>query len=260
MNSIFESLLNALDAADGVIYIGWRESMAWPDGVKDKFIKLGLLKGIVAAKQLECVGCENNCFMDIESVIAKGVKRSFIICDVPEMQSQMGRISVPSEQLSRWRFSVKQLAKIVHGLLGFETEIEPLNSGAEYRLGWLEGTKGRRKVSIHTKSVVLAISGIVVPLSEILYFEGDGLKIDQFRLNEMVNSKPKSQKSYEPNQDKRTAGKAQTLEMRASWQSAYISLKKKHPTKPNTWISEQIAKLDISLDRNARTIYKDMTP
>jgi hypothetical protein len=46
--------------------------------------------------------------------------------------------------------------------------------------------------------------------------------------------------------------------MYGQWRKAYRELKKKRPNMSDVWYSQQIAKLDIALGRDAETIRKQM--
>lgn len=49
-----------------------------------------------------------------------------------------------------------------------------------------------------------------------------------------------------------------TQAMYADWHDEYLRLKKKHPNKSNSWISQQIAKLPIAQGKDSETIRKNM--
>lgn len=70
--------------------------------------------------------------------------------------------------------------------------------------------------------------------------------------------KPSGQKRYTKNNDKQTDNKAKTQAKYDVWQKQAKKLRKKHPSKPKTWIAAQIAKLPIAEGKSADTIRKNI--
>lgn len=70
--------------------------------------------------------------------------------------------------------------------------------------------------------------------------------------------KSSGQKRYTKNNDKQTDNKAKTQAKYDVWQKQAKKLRKKHPSKPKTWIAAQIAKLPIAEGKSADTIRKNI--
>lgn len=252
------ALIAHTEASDGPVNIGSTEVQQWDHGVLDQFLETGLLTPTINANSLECPGCEHHCAMPV-LLTDDGSERAFIICDHNEMQSQMGRISVSKQNLKQWKSSAHQFSDVVSKFLEFKTKPEYKKDSAIYRLGMLQSTSGRRWVSLHTKPLQIEINSHTAPLSELLYFDNLSLRFDMPRIEELLQS-PSVQKgkTYQPDTSKREARRLATQAMHQDWKDAYLELKGTYPTKPNDWISKQIAKKDIAQGRDSETIRKNM--
>ncbi len=63
---------------------------------------------------------------------------------------------------------------------------------------------------------------------------------------------------YTPSTNKREAKKLETLAMYQDWKDEYLKFKKLHPKQSKTWISLQIAKMDIAKGKDSETIRKKL--
>lgn len=251
------SLIEHVNAADKPVSLGWYEVQQWQGGVLERFLAVGLLAKNVKAHSLLCTGCEQHCFMPVYQTDDE--QRAFIVCDNPDKQEQMGRIQVPLERLQQWQASARQFAAVVAGLLGFESRPVYQQASASYRLGMLKSDGGRRWVSLTAQPLALEVKRYEVPLSDLLYFDAEGLGIDKPRIDGLLNSTPSDTgKAYTPDVSKQEAGKLATLAMYKDWHDEYLRLKQKHPNKSDRWHSMQIAKLNIAQGRDSETIRKNM--
>jgi hypothetical protein len=103
------SLIAHSNASNGPVNIGWDEVAQWQDGILNRFIDLGVLVKDVNTKSITCLGCEHNCIMEV--LLTEDAKRAFIVCEDPDMQGHMGRISVPLVRLQQWRIKKDLLVK-----------------------------------------------------------------------------------------------------------------------------------------------------
>jgi hypothetical protein len=251
------TLIDHVSASDKPVNIGWDEVAQWRDGLLKRFAKLGLIDKDVNAQSLECMGCEHRCFMDV--LLTEDSKRAFIVCNHPEMQSQMGRINVPLERLKQWQTSARQFAVVIAGLLGFDTAPAYQKNSASYKLGMLKGNSGRRCVSLVIKPLQLEISGHTLPVIDLLYFNDNELAIDVLRIASLLDlTAIDTDKAYTPNISKQETRKRATQAMRQNWRDKYQVLLLEHPYKTDEWYSMQISKLPIANGRSAETIRKDM--
>lgn len=264
LDDVLMELLSALGATGEAHLVGWPTVQQWPGNTLNTLLKNGVLTLAKQAESIECPGCDNHCFMDVLTVAASGGKpaRACVVCDDPEMQGQMGKINIPLAQLQQWRMTALQMANVVAGLLGIESKAEHKHGQNNIRVGMVKGKKGRKWLSLNLSPLTLEINEHQIPLEEVLLFEGDTLTIDQQRINLFIDTTPcSSGKKYKPSVEKREAGKRKTEAMYEDWQEEYLKLRRKHPDTvkySDTWISIQIAKLDIAKDRDAETIRKNM--
>lgn len=260
-NDVLLELLANLRSENKAISISWETVQQWPEGVLNTFLQLGLLIPASAAQSIECNGCENHCFMDVITLPHDdaALTRAFIVCDDPEMQSQMGRVKVPLVRLQQWQGSVKQLAKAIAELLGLTDKIIFSANHAVIKLGMLKTEKGRRWVTLNSSDLSLELNQHTIPVDEVLYFENQQLVIDQNKIDDLLNSESLSKgKKYMPSTNKREARKLETQAMHQNWQDEYLRLKDQHPNKADTWYAAKIFKMDIAKGRDAETIRKNM--
>lgn len=244
-------LIAHINACNKPVNIDWNETQKWQNDVLERFVDEGLLVKGVDAQSLECTGCEHRCFMNVH-LVTGGETRAFIVCDQPEIQSQMGRIRVPLERLQQWETSPKHITAVICRLLGFKSKPKYQESANSYRLEMLQGKKGRRWVSVQTQPLSLEINRHTVPMEDLLYFDGKELVIDKPQVTEILNKPPANKsKTYTPDISKREAGKLATQARHQDWKDEYLRLKEKHPQKSDEWISIQIAKLPVAQERDS---------
>jgi hypothetical protein len=261
LHRILLSLIEGINSTNQPVVISWDEVKLWPAWVLEKLVDVGILVPTARAKSLECCGCEHRCFMEIMMQKNKNEPstRFFIVCNDPEMQSQIGRIEIPSQRLQQWQCAIQQLVKVTAKLLGIEDKVEIPLDQSNIKIGMLKGSKGRRWVSLKTNPLSLEINNQTMLLEEVLFFEGNQLIIDKSRVNEQLNKAPQSRgKAYAPSTNKREESKRRTLAMRKNWNDEYVKLKRNHPDKSAVWCSIQIAKMPISQGKDAKTILRYM--
>ena len=254
-------LLEHIGSTSEPVLIGWDNTQQWLSGELERLVQAGVLLPASSAQSIVCNACERHCFMDVIVQAGEGDcdNRAFIVCDVPEMQSQIGRVQIPLERLQQWKTDFKQVAGVVAGLLGFDEFTQYRPGQGFIRLGMLKSNGGRRWVSIYNQPLVLEINGIKTPLSDLLFIDDGVVAIDKARIDELVNTKRLTVgKAYVASTDKREAGKLATQAKYQDWQDEYISLQVKHPTKSKSWYSLQIAKLPMAQGADSETIRKHL--
>jgi len=260
-SAVLLDLLEHINSTSEPVVVNWDYVQQWPIGALECFLQSGMLTPASSAKSIECNACEHRCFMDVVMLIGEGesVNRAFIVCEEPEMQSQMGRVKVPLDRLQQWNTGFKQLAGVIAGLLGFEGRIEYKPEQDFIRLGMLKSKGGRRWVSLWNKSLMLEINGFKTAINELLFVDDGVLVIDTPRIDELLEAKPLTVgKAYTPSTDKREALKLVTQAKYQDWQDEYASLQVKHPAKTKTWYSRQISKLPIAQGSDSETIRKHL--
>ncbi len=256
-NDVLAGLLVALRAHNKPLIVSRDSVHQWPDDLLDTLLELGFLTPIASAQSIECLTCENRCFMDV--ITLPHDNRAFIVCDDEVMQSQVGRIAIPLERLKQWHYSVKQLAQVIAELLGLKDTIKFSADQPIIKLGMLKGLKGRRWLTLNTLTLSLEVNKHTIAVDDVLYFEDGQLMIDHACIDGLLNSEPLNQgKAYIPSINKREAKKLETQAMYQDWKDAYIVVSQSHPDKSKSWCSLQIAKMDIAKDKDAETIRKNM--
>lgn len=260
-NDVLLDILVRLRAENKPILIGWDTVQLWSEHVLDSFLELGLLSPASSAQSIECIACENHCFMDVITLPHDdpALSRAFIVCDDAEMQSQIGRVQVPLIKLQQWHSSVKQLAKVIADLLDFKDKFEYSANQSTIKLGMLKSSKGRRWVSLNYADLSIVINQHSVPVEDVLYFENQQLFIDSDCIDDLLNRPPLQQdKTYTASTNKREAKKLETQATHQDWNDEYLKLKKSHPNKSKTWCSIYIAKMDIAKGKDAETIRRKL--
>ena len=255
-SQVLTALIAHINASGKPIHIGWDEVAQWQIDSLALLLGAGLLAKSNHAQSLECQGCEHRCFMPEERTDDK--QRAFIVCDHPDMQSQMGRIAVPLPRLKQWKTSPKHFAKVIAHLLGFEGIANDKKEVGIYELGMLKSDTGRRWVSLAVSPLSIVINQHTTPVGDLLYIDNNELAIDHVRIDELLNNPTRNAKNYTPNTDKQEDRRLATQAMHQDWKDAYIYSVKKHPKKTDTWHSKQIAKLPIAQGKSSETIRRKM--
>ncbi len=256
-NTALQDVLALINASRKPVFISWATVQQWPSGALDYLLKSKLLSPASHAQSIECNACEYQCFMDVLIQVNQenSTKRAFIVCDVPVMQSQMGRISVPLVQLQQWKTSLPHLARVIAQLLGFDNLGGNSPKSPSIQLGMLKSKNGRRWVSLVNQPLALDINGFKTPLNDLLYIDDGELVIDSVRINALLDSQPLNEhKAYAASTVRREKRKLETQSKYQGWQDKYESLKKEYPAKSKTWYSKKIAKLPIAQGASSETI------
>jgi len=264
LNDVLLSLLEAIEASGDMHIVGWDATEQWPDTALHTLLHARLLRETKPAQSIECPGCENRCFMEVHQLPGGdvGPDRAFVICDDPEKHDQMGRIAIPVERLRQWKVTALQLTELIAKLLGIECKAEDRHGQTNLRIGMVQGSDGRRWLSLNKSPLTVELNGHQIPLEEVLFFENSTLAIDQERIISLATKPPyKSPQRYKSSTEKREAGKRKTEAMYADWGEEYQRLRRTHPDLKrynDSWIAKEIAKLPIAQGRNWDTIRKRM--
>ena len=275
LNTLLQNLKQALKQGDDKVIYRLADVQQWQTGVLSVLTDNKLVKAISAAQSIECIGCENNCFMDVVNYksshpitnVINEQYRSYIVCDDSEKQAQMGRIEIPQEQLKQWQVSIKNLALLLAQLLGFKNVSFDTNILKKefIPLGMLASSNGRKWASLHKPSLTLDLNQVQIPITELLFVEDGKLTIDRARIKTVLAVKqPIKAKDYQSNTDKREQGNTNTKAMYQSWQDEYEKLKLENPNKPNqpkknkSWYAYHISKMAIAQGRSEATIKRNL--
>ena len=265
LNAILQGLSQALKQGDDQVNYSFADVQQWQVGVLPVLLDFKLIKPVSAAQNIECTGCENNCYMDVISYkVSHEINeqpRHYIVCEDSEKQTQMGRIQVPNEQLKQWQLSIKNVALLLAQLLGFDSNKLDVKQN-NIRLGMLKSSHhGRKWASLNKQPLALDLSQIQIPLTELLFVDNGKLTIDRARIDAVLAVKqPIKAKDYQSNNDKRDQRKDNTQAMYQSWQDEYEKLKRENlnksnqPKKTKGWYAYKISKMDIAQGGTAANI------
>lgn len=258
LNHALEALFEHIASSGKPILINYQTANEWHSGAIALFLKHTLISSASSAQSIQCSGCENHCFMDVITRKYESITRAFILCEDTEMQSHIGRIEAPIEHLKQWQSSTKHLASVIARLLNLDSHSEQ-NTQGKIRLDMMKSSKGRRWVSLQFEPLALEINQHLIPLNELLYFEGEQLLIDRHRVDDLLERAHLSNdKNYEPSTNKQEARKLKTKAMYQDWKDEYIKRKRAKPNASDSSISKQIAKMDIAQGKDSETIRKNM--
>jgi hypothetical protein len=251
---VFQALLQQLATNKDVI-IGWEQ-------VKQavSILNSGLLKPASPATMIECNACHEQCLMPVHVLAAQNGKtgRAFVVCD---KRNDMGRIKVDLARLAQWHTTQAQLALWTAQQLNIKTNPVIDKATGSYKLGSVQGKKRLAQLELSfTDNILLKTAGHQLPLIEAIEFIETTPTIDLLMVQQLVDLPPVIEKAarYNPSIARREANKLDTQAMYQDWQKAYRKLKKEHPTKSDSWISKQIAKMEVAQKRSAGTIKKKM--
>ena len=253
-------VLVGLEQTQGAILLGADAVEAWDTSDIEALIQAGLLKAAGRVHSVVCPGCEHRCLSDVHtSASSGGSVRAFVVCEMPDMQAQMGRVAISPDRLRQWHTTPKMLARFLMRKLRFDGEAPSPGQSMSVPLGMLAGPNGRRWVRLELSSLSLEINGQRAPLSELLFANDNQIELDWARVEEMLARESAARdKAYTPNTEARGARKLETAAMRQDWRDEYAKLAEQHPGKGKRWYSIQIARMPIARGRDAETIRKQL--
>lgn len=254
-------LLAALECGKGVASFGFDDIQHWGEEFRTLLIELKLIREAPAARILECHGCEEHCLSDVVTVTHnKGNAKSFIICEVPEKQAEMGRVAVHPQRLQQWEIRAIHLAHFIANKLGFDSAMDTVPDSQRIRLGMLAGPQGRRWAVLFITPLALEVNQHLLPLNELLFVENGTVALDTPRIEAcLAEDKQATDKVYRPNTDRREARRQATQAMYQNWRDTYEQLLREHPGKSKSWYAQKIARMDVGQGKNSETIRKRLS-
>lgn len=254
-------ILNSLSLKKPKLVLNCVAINLWQEQAFNLMLENKLITPTSKATNIQCQLCNNRCTLDVIPQEYPNKKiRHYAVCEDPFMYEQIGRMKIPVEQLNQWTFSIKQLARVIAGLLDLPCDIRYKAEQKSITLGALKSkAAGRKSVVLNVESLSLLVNQTELPINELLYFEDNKLAIDKDRIDHALSLKQSSPvKAYRANTDKKELRKSNTLAMHEDWQEQAVKLKKKNPTKSKTWLSQKIAKLPIAQGRSSETIRRNI--
>ncbi|WNC70914.1 hypothetical protein RGQ13_12305 [Thalassotalea psychrophila] len=251
-------LLSALSIKNHKVVLSWLAVNLWQKEAFKLMLDCRLITPISNAAAIQCQGCEHHCNVDVIPHVYPNKTKYYAICDHPIMHEQMGRLTIPNEQLKQWQISIGQLAKVIRHLLALTTDIRYSKDNKVLSLGMLKSDTGRKWINLIIEPLSLEVNQHILPIADILYFDGDKLTLDNDRLKYSLNNPANVDDSYKPKVSKRELQRANKLAKYKSWHDEYIILHRQHPKQNDSWISRKIALMPIADGASSETIRKNM--
>ena len=260
LQEALNQILTDLEQAQRAVVLDADAVVRWAIGNIDALIKAGLLKTAGRAQSVVCPGCEHRCISDVNASVSRsGGVRVFVVCEMPDVQAQMGRIEIAPDRLRQWQITPLMLARFLMLKLQLVGEIPSPDKLKSVPLGMLPGPHGRRWVRLVLSPLSLEINRQRAPMKELLHVIDDQIALDRPRVAEMLAHDADSKdKAYSPSIEAREAGKLATAAMRQDWHDAHAELARQHPDKGKRWYSMKIAQMQIARGRDAETIRKQL--
>lgn len=260
LQTALNQVMVGLEQAEGAIVLGADAVEDWDTSDIECLIQVGLLKAVGRAQSVVCPGCEHRCLSDVHTTASSGGRvRAFVVCEMPDMQAQMGRVAISPDRLRQWQTTPQMLTGFLFKKLSFSGEAPSPGQSKSVPLGMLAGPNGRRWVRLQLSPLSLEINGYRAPLCELLFVNEHQIELDSTRVEEMlVRESPAKDKTYSPNTKARETRKLETAAMRQDWRDEYAKLAKQRPGMGKRWYSKQIARMAIARGRDAETIRKQL--
>lgn len=262
VDKILLLLLSSLSLKHHKRTLSWVAVNLWHNQSLRLLLDNNLLKPTSTTLSIQCQGCEKHCNINVIPFEYPNKTKYYAACDDPFMHGEMGRMTIPAEQLIQWEISIKQVAVVIARLLGLPDDISYKANQKNIDLGSLKSKTGRKSIVLNIEPLSLMINQNELPISDLLYFDlskSEKLEFDIERVNYVLNLKQaKATKSYYENTSKQDQRKANTQAMYADWQEEAVKLSKQNPGKGNNWICAKIAKTALAKGKSAETIRRNI--
>lgn len=239
------------------VFVSADELMEWPVAEVAAMKAQKLLVKARPAVSVVCPGCDRACVMPVHTLTrTSGAAASFVVCD---KRSDINRVPISIEQLTQWRCNAEAVCGFVAKNLGLRRSDQQSANRAVWNIGIGRGDKRSQMVCIQaTGDLALVVGNNAVPLAELIGFRDGEYTVDAAMIRQLIDSATTADPRHTPSNAKREARKLDTQAMYESWQNEYRNLKKRRRNMSDVWYSQQIAKLEIAVSRDAETIRKHM--
>lgn len=177
----------ARNAPNEGAFFYWDEVQQWPVGTVKMLEESKLLYQAQPMADIECDGCEENCFMPVTIIPISQTKpaRAYISCD---KRDDIGRVKVDFQRLKQWQLNIMQLAQFVGNLCGFPHDV--IKDAEYWRLGMVQGIKHKSQLlmGFYNNRAILKIAGHSLDLLELLFVDETQCRIDLKKLKSLVDS------------------------------------------------------------------------
>ena len=257
LSALLELLERVEGSQDATALVSEEELSGWPTAAVSALKSCKLLVRATPAASVTCPGCEQECTMPVQTV-ADGVGGSatFVVCD---KRDDINRVSVSAARLRLWRGGAEAVGRFVARSLGLREAGLRWNAAGLWELGLVTGRKRSQMVCLRTGARLEVVVGhSAIPLTDLVRSGADGYSVDSEAIRQMADAATGDSR-HTPSNMRREARKLKTQALHARWQREYRELKKRRPGMSDVWYSQQIARLDIAMEKSAETIRKQMT-
>jgi len=164
------------------------EIKSWPKDFLKLLIDANFIKEAQPENSIECRGCEQNCFMPINTIPAQNnlPARIFIQCD---KRDDIGRVAVEASELNRWHTSPIVIAEFLTLHLNMSQSAIYHKEPSKWHIGIYQGKKYLRPLILEMKNEInLLIAGHQTPLIECLEIDGTELTLNKNKLKHLVDN------------------------------------------------------------------------
>ncbi len=251
-------LLARVGAGNGALVLVSDEELSqWPAAAVAAMKSQRLLAKARPASSAICPGCERACVMPVHTLPrASGAAASFIVCD---KRSDINRVPVSTKRLTQWRCDADAVCGFVAASLGLLRSDQHSADAGLLNIGIASGGKRSQMLCLQVNGGLSVVVGNnAVSMAELVGFRNGEYSVDGGLIRQLVDSATTTDPRYTPSNARREARKLDTQAMYKGWRKAYRDLKKRRPSISDVWYSQQIAKQDTAVGRNAETIRKHM--
>lgn len=211
------------------------------------FVENGILQKLSPlARNIECGGCEERCFKEVNIIVNKKNKKSLVARIICNERDDIGYANVDLRRLQQWQTNGTLLSNTITKLLKLTTPPQKNRDSDYWTLGMVKGKKHSDfPILVIENRIMLKIAGHDLPLIEILSFKNGKLLLDSNELIKRID-KPKklpTTADYQTSTIQRDKRKIKTLERNKKILTEYEKIKKENPNTYNNAIAIEISEI-----------------
>lgn len=219
--ALIEVLERLASQHGSAVYINNQELSEWPSDVVAAMKSQKLLTKARPAQSAICSGCERECVMPVYIMSRNtGDIQAFIVCD---KRSDINRVPVQGESIEQWQASGDSISDLLAKLLGLNRSDSKNGVLARWEIGVFKGSKHSGHLVMNVEDQFdLTLAGYVIPLTEVLSFDGQSLKIDNRKLIKLVDQPVQGGGNAESAAQRRERLKKRVEELKAKGVKAFL--------------------------------------
>jgi hypothetical protein len=239
------------------VLVSDHELNGWPSVALKAMKSQGLITKARPASSAVCPGCERECVMPVHTQPDKSRKAEpFIVCD---KRSDINRVAVPTGRLVQWQCTIDGVCGFIADSLALRRNRTQPSDTDLWEIGIASGDKRSQMLCLKPDGGLSIVAGNnSIQLAELIDYQDGTYGLDATKIHQLVDATTTADNRYTPSNARRETRKLETQARYENWQKQYRALKKSRPNMPDTWYSQQIAKMDIAQGRDADTIRKHM--